>query len=183
MNHHAPDTPFPCAWVTIHCLSKEVDEKHHDNVAAQSKFVQLVYHLMDLFMCQPCQSHMGEYLRSNPLPLPRRETENNRRYFRHLLRFHNHVNKRLGKPQLQEDDAWTLYNYNKGNKDVCPAGVNCSLHSSSVVAKQVTPRARLASTSPPPGAATTEEVNPFAVAAGTTGVVLGGVLLAAFLIK
>lgn len=181
MVHHAPDTPFPCAWVTLHMLAKEVDEKHFANPVAQSKYVHLVYHFMDLFMCGPCRVHMDNYIRSHPLPTPRRESYNHRRYFKYMVDFHNFRNREDGKPEMDTEDMWKLYSYDSHGKDICPAGVNCSLTTPELTTTTRTgaPTTRLAASSPP-GPSKNKPVNPFAVATGVSSAALVGVMIAAF---
>ena len=183
--HHAPNTPFPCHWVTLHSLARVVDEEHYKDPVAQSKYVNLVYFTMDLFMCKKCQGHMGQYLRENPLPRPQRTQTNQWRYFDYMLEFHNTHNDKAGIERMSHADALELYRYGSDGGDVCPAGMDCKLDNGKPAMagdggddSGYEAKARLAS-----GSAPSKPVNPFAVAAGAAGVVWAGVLLGAIFIK
>ena len=85
-------------WYTIHMLSaKAITPERKAVFREYMKFLS-----EDNLPCSNCSYHLREYLMQNPL-----EKELN--YFVWSWRFHNTVNQRLGKPEVDFETASKLY--------------------------------------------------------------------------
>lgn len=79
----------PTIWRLIHLTSKY----------KPNNLKSLINYLVDNFPCENCRMHLKKYVLKNPI------TEN----FEYTFKLHNSVNKRLGKPILTFQQAYSLY--------------------------------------------------------------------------
>lgn len=93
----------PVIWKNIHtnaskCLTDE-DRK---------KFMDYLIFLKDNFPCDRCKPHFDEYLRKN---MPKYHTD----LFFWTVEFHNCVNRRLGKKEMDIIQACNIYKYKQNS--------------------------------------------------------------------
>jgi len=72
-------------WKLLHDIVDNVDYERND------AFVSLMGSLSEIYPCEECREHIGEYLRSTPADMTHEW----------LCHFHNDVNERLGKKIIQ----------------------------------------------------------------------------------
>lgn len=89
----------PVLWKNIHenagkCKTPE----------QKKKFIEYLFFLCQNFPCNVCKPHFTHYLKEN---CPSKNTD----LFFWSVEFHNNVNKRLGKPQMDIIDACKMYKY------------------------------------------------------------------------
>lgn len=108
----------PGTWFSLHILSKNATTDE-----SKTLFKKFLYTLKDKFPCEKCRFHIAEYLENNPVDLYWNITENgiDIGMFKYGWNFHNTVNQRLGKQQVQWKVAYSLY-YNQKQMGVCGAG-------------------------------------------------------------
>jgi hypothetical protein len=73
---------------------------------ARQKMRAFVEVLPYLLPCRNCSEHAKEFMASADLD---KALTNRKTLFTFMWNFHNHVNKRLGKPQMSFKDALDLY--------------------------------------------------------------------------
>ena len=101
-----PSSWGPYAWKTLHSIAA-----HSDAQNEISSFKLYAHSLADSLPCNTCRQHMKEYLKSHPIP--------DKNCFEWTVTFHNNVNKRLGKPELNIEEAKLNY-----NKNICTSACN-----------------------------------------------------------
>jgi len=99
---------FSGIWHTIHVTGVWADSS--ERFIFFCKWLRLQ---VENLPCEDCRKHAREYLQHNP-------PEKSEDAFIYTWRFHNAVNKRLGKPEMDYDTAKNLYLY--GNIKQC---TNC----------------------------------------------------------
>ena len=78
------------SWKFLHQLSYGYNPQNRNDV---NKFRYFLDIFADIYPCEKCKNHMKDYFRRNPF----NET-NTINCIGYLCKFHNEVNKRLGKP-------------------------------------------------------------------------------------
>lgn len=93
-----PNSWGPYFWKTIHAAAIEADRQYtQDPLQAKEHFSKFLHELSYILPCETCRGHMQAYLKTNPI------TESD--FFLWSFQFHNAVNYRLGKIQLNYEDA------------------------------------------------------------------------------
>lgn len=110
----------PGSWNIIHRMAFAAKTR-----PAMENFIFLMKQICDGFPCKVCKGHCQEYIKNHPM-----EKEYNTLVggeslgmFLWSWRFHNAVNLRLGKPQMNWQTAYDLYSGKMGEIEVCSA--NC----------------------------------------------------------
>lgn len=93
----------PGMWYSIH-----QDAKISDKDSTRNQFINNLKSKFELFPCDKCKEHITQYMKDYPL-------EKSENLFYWTWKFHNDVNKRLGK---QEFSYEVIYNVHFGN-DKC----------------------------------------------------------------
>jgi len=110
-----PNKTGPGLWFMLTIMAL-----HANTSEDEEYFIRNLRLLSNLHPCGECREHMKKYISINP---PENFIEFENGLFDYMITFHNTVNKRLGKPIMQYEDA--LYMYTEGLTDtVCTA--NCS---------------------------------------------------------
>lgn len=116
--HTDPDIVGPGIWHSIHLLGKNA------NMIERKKafiyFMDLLYHN---FPCPVCKTHIQQYMNKNPIvPFLNLKSPNGTDIglFKWSWIFHNAVNTRLGKPEMDWDTVQALYNHITGNNQNNP---------------------------------------------------------------
>lgn len=100
----------PGVWFVIHVLAKNCQ-----NTEDEKRFLEFMIMLSKNFPCDTCKYELTTYLKNNPLShiynfLDSRNAYRTRvGYFYWTYRFHNSVNKKLGKPVLPFDEVYNQY--------------------------------------------------------------------------
>jgi hypothetical protein len=100
---------FPSFWVTIHKLAYNTDKDHSGNKRGQQACVDMLSAMQQLIGCPKCSRHMKRFMRAHAVPQPGLRRADQWTYFKYTHAFHNDVNKRLGKPQMQFEEALSRY--------------------------------------------------------------------------
>jgi hypothetical protein len=91
----------PGIWFVLHLQAAyaETDE-------LKRAFIQNVKTLGQHFPCEQCRPHFAAYIQTHPI-----ETYVNkpRGLFQWTWEFHDSVNKRLGKPTMEFEEAWSQF--------------------------------------------------------------------------
>lgn len=103
-----PTYTGPGNWYTIHKMAYEAQ-----NEIKKRRFWDYIEFLRNNFSCKQCRQHMQNYINDNPIASYwDRKDKNGREYgmFEWSWRFHNAVNKRLGKTTIDNmNDAMKMY--------------------------------------------------------------------------
>lgn len=91
----------PGIWYLIHKESLVCEPK---------KYIDFIYRLYKNFPCKACKQHFERYLQENP---PEEYLTLQYGLFIWSWKFHNLVNKRLGKPVISFDTALEMYTNEK----------------------------------------------------------------------
>ena len=103
----------PGYWASMHIAS--LNAKNYNEKCEVSR---MIARMIAKFPCLKCRKHAMEYSLSNPF----REAINDpdeTSLFRWVWKFHNSVNKRLDKPEMNFEDALLFW----GGKEMCSS--NC----------------------------------------------------------
>ena len=114
MNYPSDPSKLGAIWFTIHTMAK-----HADTLERKNQFIDYMYLLATEFPCGKCRNHIQEYLRNNPFePFMNMKNQigEDIGMFKWSWIFHNAVNTRLGKPYMDWDTAWQMYDT---GREVC----------------------------------------------------------------
>ncbi len=90
----------PIFWMTIHIVALGYSEKpSYSEKKSAKEFYEGLQHLLP---CPTCREHYREHLKNNPITP---SLDNRRDLFKWTVNIHNSVNKKLGKPQVSEEEA------------------------------------------------------------------------------
>lgn len=95
-----PNYIGPGYWTMIHTNAITIS-----NSKQLLQFIDLIDMIATTFPCHKCREHMNEYLSKNPLPKKFKNSE----CFKWSHAFHNAVNRRLNKPIMSYQDAYSMY--------------------------------------------------------------------------
>jgi len=101
---HHPSQFGPHYWYMLHNMS--LNYQMNPTRVARQKMRAFVEVLPYLLPCRNCSEHAKEFMASADLD---KALTNRKTLFTFMWNFHNHVNKRLGKPQMSFKDALDLY--------------------------------------------------------------------------
>lgn len=122
-----PKYTGPGNWYSIHKMAYEAQ-----NEIKKRRFWDFMEFLRNNFSCQHCRQHMQQYIDANPIaPYWDKRDPTGREYgmFEWSWKFHNAVNKRLGKPLIDNmQDAMKMYSEETLQK----CGVGCAAAAGSV---------------------------------------------------
>ena len=102
-----PEVVGPGTWFSIHLKAK-----HITNYEDIENFIKYMVLISETFPCKKCRKHIKEYIRTHPFEdLKQMENEDGEKtgMFKWAWMFHNTVNDRLGKPYVDWDTAWSMY--------------------------------------------------------------------------
>ena len=96
----------PGTWYSIHLMSL-----HAITMPLKNAFKTFMYNLSDKFPCEKCRTHIVQYLKENPINIRKTVKRDGKDIgmFQYGWKFHNKVNSRLGKPQVNIDNALLMY--------------------------------------------------------------------------
>lgn len=114
----------PGRWQSIHVTAADVDTSEKFKF-----FCSWVRNQIEHLPCQECVDHAKEYLKSNP---PEKAED----AFIWAWRFHNAVNRRLGKPEMEYTTVKQIYL--QGGMKTCKKGCDESKQSPTQVADTFT---------------------------------------------
>jgi len=109
-----PNKSGPGLWFMLTIMAL-----HAETIEAKYHFIRNLRLLSDLHPCGECREHMKDYIYINP---PENYLEFDNGLFDYMVTFHNSVNKRIGKPIMQYEDALYIYTDGLAN-NICTA--NC----------------------------------------------------------
>jgi len=99
---YTPDIFGPGLWYAIHTLAADVKDD-----PVKWKFFEYFMRLMqDTMKCQKCKTHFGNYLNTNSFEKYKR-MKNGAYIYTNI--FHNAVNERLGKSQVDLQESFTYF--------------------------------------------------------------------------
>ena len=101
-------------WVTMHNIAANYPEK--PTRTQKRKMKELISGLIENIPCDDCKVHAKSYMRRNKIQLASKE-----KFSSYLCNFHNNVNKRLGK---EEVDCNLILKSNKGECQTCKITVS-----------------------------------------------------------
>lgn len=96
-----PSSVGPGEWFLIHVLARRAR-----NIPGKIYFRDFMDVLTEEIKCEMCREHLRDYLARHPLSEYEDREEG---YFVWSVKFHNAVNKRLGKPEMSLRRAKALY--------------------------------------------------------------------------
>ena len=108
-----PTVVGPGTWYTIHLKAmNSIDNK------SIREFIDFMHLLADNFPCPKCREHIKQYIKTHPFSDLIKLEKNGRKIgmFKWSWMFHNAVNSRLRKPNMDWETAWDLYS---GETEVC----------------------------------------------------------------
>ncbi|MNK83908.1 Erv1 / Alr family protein [compost metagenome] len=88
-------------WYTIHLTAK-----HAQSASQKAAFIDLMKTLSLFYRCAKCRKHMTAYINENPIEV---YLNNEDGLFFWSWKFHNAVNKRLGKPEIDYNTALEMF--------------------------------------------------------------------------
>jgi hypothetical protein len=100
----------PGYWILLHDMSIRAN-----TMAEKKHLARILTNLTFTFPCLKCREHMKAYVKSHPLEpvvnskLFKDDNGVDISFFVYLWRFHNAVNKRLGKAEVKFEDAFAFY--------------------------------------------------------------------------
>jgi hypothetical protein len=106
----------PGEWYLIHTVAKQATTEEK-----KRQFVEFIELVRTSLLCANCAAHMTEYIQNNPIQQfwnVRAKDGTEVGMFKWTWKFHNAVNARLGKPQLDWDTAYTMF-YTNLDSGVC----------------------------------------------------------------
>jgi hypothetical protein len=98
----------PHYWFVIHNMGLTYPMR--PNRVAKKRMSAFIEALPVLLPCKDCSEHAKEYLSNHSVC---DAVKNRQSLYTFLWNFHNHVNERLGKPQISLKDSLKIYN--RGN--------------------------------------------------------------------
>jgi Erv1/Alr family protein len=101
-----PEICGPGLWLAIHMMAAHIRNNNDKN-----SFIHFMKTLAEKHPCPKCRKHMTQYLLEYPLE-NYYHIENG--YLIYSVNFHNFVNQRLNKPQMELREAIVMY---QGNMD------------------------------------------------------------------
>lgn len=118
LHNHDPRYIGPGIWLSIHMFAHRA--RNQRNKKSFCFFIDLMAHS---FPCHECKEHFQKYVEKNP---PEAFLDHSYSMLSWSWRFHNGVNKRIGKKELLFQD---VYNYHidleLNNIQGCPTGTDC----------------------------------------------------------
>ena len=97
----------PGTWVTLHTLAF-----HATSDSKKEQFRETLDLIIKNFMCQICREHALQYLQDHDI---RAYDDATLGYFIYIWKFHNTVNRRLGKMEMDFETALAIYSNNYTN--------------------------------------------------------------------
>jgi len=91
----------PGTWIIMHIFALVCDSSDNGETDREC-FLKFVKKILERLPCKTCRKHSSEYYNQNP-------PENEQELFKWTWKFHNSVNKRLGKDVIEYEDAKNLY--------------------------------------------------------------------------
>lgn len=104
-----PNIFGPALWFSIHNATTNFPIRPTPFIQQSMKLLILNFHL--LIPCPSCKEHFTYFVQNSDLNLATSSREN---LFTFFVNLHNHVNLRLGKPQMSIDEAKSIYGFNNG---------------------------------------------------------------------
>lgn len=101
---HQPSEFGPHYWYMLHNMS--LNYQMNPTKFARQKMRAFVEALPYLLPCKNCSEHAKEFMAGADL---NKALTNRKTLFTFMWNFHNHVNKRLGKPEMSFNDALQMY--------------------------------------------------------------------------
>lgn len=98
LKDYSEEIPLQAIWIYLHKRSVWANQSKANTEA----FIKELRWLADNFLCEKCKPEFQKYLQTHP---PEREQD----MFFYIFRFHNDVNKRLGKPEFPFESAKKIY--------------------------------------------------------------------------
>lgn len=108
-----PEVAGPGLWLAIHLMASNIK-----NDLDKTAFIKFMKILASNLPCPACRQHMTQYLIDNPLEI---HFDVDDGFFIYSINFHNYVNRRLGKPLMEYEEAVAIYR--KEPDQVCT--INC----------------------------------------------------------
>lgn len=109
----------PGYWSSIHKIAAEAKDER-----TKAFFVNHMNFIRNNFPCSECKTHINEYMTANPIQPYLRQPDG---CFLWAWKFHNTVNRRLGKREVPIEEANKIYKKQEG---VC--SLNCASSNNSV---------------------------------------------------
>jgi hypothetical protein len=91
---------------------------HKEAIICQDSkaYISFIHRLKDSFPCEVCKRHFAEYLERNPIE---EYLHVDKGMFIWSWKFHNSVNRRLGKPEMSYEVAERMYTGPNDNCNLC----------------------------------------------------------------
>jgi hypothetical protein len=91
---------------------------HKEAIICQDKksYINFIHRLKNSFPCEACKKHFTEYIEKNPIE---QYLQVDKGLFIWTWKFHNSVNRRLGKPEMSYEDAEKMYTDGESNCNLC----------------------------------------------------------------
>jgi hypothetical protein len=115
----------PGYWSSIHKIASEAKDER-----TKAYFVNHMNFIRNNFPCSECKTHINEYMTSNPIQPYLRQPDG---CFMWAWKFHNTVNRRLGKREVPIEEANKIYKKQEG---VC--SLNCASKSNTTTRTPIT---------------------------------------------
>lgn len=96
-------------WFGIHVTCYFVDTVYRQNIDKQTVLHRWLRDSADMLPCNVCTHHFLQFMQSNPLPAIQAYASGETPYLRWSIRAHNAVNKRNGKPEINEETIIQSY--------------------------------------------------------------------------
>lgn len=90
----------PGYWAVLH-----IDSYHANDYDSKVDVANTIARVITKFPCHKCRKHATEYAASNPFIYAVNDSTDRYSLFRWVWKFHNVVNKRLGKAEMSFEDA------------------------------------------------------------------------------
>ena len=113
-----PERIGPGWWINDHITSAYIDS---DN--AENEFIKSFKLRISIFHCQKCRTHATSYILNHRIENYKGMKDNKGRFigmFVYIWEMHNWVNKRLDKPIIDLDTAYSMY-HEMEECDTCDA--------------------------------------------------------------
>lgn len=88
------------SWKNVH-----IKAKYATTTDKRNEFEQYIRYLAIRFPCGKCRTHIGVYIRENPIP----KILTDKTIYKWAWSFHNSVNQRLGKPIVSWEKSLEFY--------------------------------------------------------------------------
>lgn len=95
-----------------------------DEVKIKSFFEEMVW-LSNYYPCKRCRNHLKKFIKENPFDIYYHVSNNGKNVgaFKYIWACHNSVNQRIGKPLMDFDTAYNLFD--PVNLELQPCGSGC----------------------------------------------------------